>query len=168
MFPIAPYVLHRVEFRRVGRQVLKRDAAALASDKLSDYPTAMNLRAIPHHQELALQMAQQMAKEVHHFERTHGPRVKPEVEVVPGDASRGRKRFPVEVVLQHRRLSARRPSSHPMGPLAQSALVDKDQQGTTPAEHRCRRRKRPGRPCPLPGSTVAACRSRAPTCDRGW
>src|SRR5215472_728597 len=30
MFPVAPYVLHRIEFRRVGRQVLKRDAAAFA------------------------------------------------------------------------------------------------------------------------------------------
>ena len=50
MFPVAPYVLHRIEFRRVGRQVLKRDAAAAGGDELPHHPTAMNLRAIPHHQ----------------------------------------------------------------------------------------------------------------------
>src|ERR1035437_6936982 len=34
--------------------------------------------------------------------------------------------MPVEVILQHRRVSARGPGAHPMGPLAQPAFVDED------------------------------------------
>jgi hypothetical protein len=64
MFPIAPDVLHRVEFRRVGGQVLKIDPASLAGDKLSHQPAAMGLRTIPDHQQLARQVAQQMTQEV--------------------------------------------------------------------------------------------------------
>jgi hypothetical protein len=38
MFPITPDVLDRIEFRRVGGQVLKSDSAALASDQLPRPP----------------------------------------------------------------------------------------------------------------------------------
>jgi hypothetical protein len=41
MFPITPDVLHRIEFRGVGRQVVQRQAAPLAGDKLPD-PTALS------------------------------------------------------------------------------------------------------------------------------
>src|ERR1035437_7747960 len=67
-----------------------------------------------------------MTQEVHYFGRANGSLVKPRIEVPPSDAGRGREHFPVEVILQHRSLSARRPGAHPMGPLAQPALVDKD------------------------------------------
>ena len=126
MFPIAPDVLHRIEFRRVGGQIFKLDPATLAGDELSHSPAAMGGRAIPDHQQLARQVAQQMAEEVHYFGSANGSWVKPEIEVPPSDAGHGREHFPVEVILQYRSLSARRPGAHPMGPLAQSALVDKD------------------------------------------
>src|SRR5208282_1697768 len=67
-----------------------------------------------------------MAQEVHRLGRAHGLSVKPEIEVPPGDASRGREHFPVKVILQYRSLSARRPGAHAMGPFAQPALVDED------------------------------------------
>lgn len=53
MFPIAPDVLHWIEFRRIGGQVVELDPALLAGDKLPDQPSAMGVRAIPDHQELA-------------------------------------------------------------------------------------------------------------------
>src|SRR6266568_9267338 len=49
-----------------------------------------------------------------------------EVEVPPGHARHRRQRLPVEVILQHRRLSAWRPGSAAVRPLAQSAFVDED------------------------------------------
>ena len=61
-----------------------------------------------------------------HLRPADGAGIEPKVEIPPGDAGRRRQRLPVEVVLQHRSLSARRPGAHPMGPLAQSALVDED------------------------------------------
>src|ERR1700730_2780199 len=126
VFPIAPDVLDRIEFRSVGRQVVQRQAAPLAGDKLSDQPTAMSVGAIPDYQQSARQMPQQVAEEVHDLGSTNGSLVEPKIEVPASDAGRGREHFPVKVILQHRSLSARGPSAHPMGPLAQPALVDED------------------------------------------
>jgi len=133
MFPITPDVLDRIELRRVSRQVLKLDPAALVGDKLSHQSAAMGLRAIPDHQQLARQVAQQVPEEVHHLGGANSVLVEPEIEVPPGDAGRDRKHFPVEVILQHRSLSAWGPGAHPMRPLAQPALVDEDD-GTPLAE----------------------------------
>ena len=93
----------------------------------------MGLRTIPDHQQLAWQVAQQMTQEVHYFGRANGSLVKPEIEVPPSDAGHRREQLPIEMILQHRSLSARGPGAHPMGPLAQPALVDKDD-GTPFAE----------------------------------
>ena len=48
------------------------------------------------------------------------------VEVPDGDAGDDRERFPVEVKLEHRCLSAGRPGAPPMRPLAQTTFVDED------------------------------------------
>src|SRR5712692_3823078 len=65
MFPIAPDVLDRIEFRRIGRQVIELQATLLARDEFPDQPTAMKLGAIPDHQQLARQVAQQSTEKVH-------------------------------------------------------------------------------------------------------
>src|ERR1700720_2921110 len=49
-----------------------------------------------------------------------------EVEVPPGHARHRRQPLPVEVILQHRRLSAWRPGTAAVGALAQSTFVDED------------------------------------------
>src|SRR5215467_4531591 len=48
------------------------------------------------------------------------------VKVPPGDPRHRRQHLPVKVILQHRRLSPRRPSPTAMGSFAQSAFVDED------------------------------------------
>src|SRR5271168_2985059 len=126
MFPIAPDVLHRIEFRGIGWQVVQHQAAPLLGDKFRDQAAAMSLGAIPDYQQSARQLTQQVRKELHHLWRTNGRWVKSKIEIPPGDASDGREHFPVKVILQHRSLSARSPGAHPMGPLAQPALVDED------------------------------------------
>jgi hypothetical protein len=81
---------------------------------------------VPQHQQLAAQMAQQMAAEVDHLSAADRLGIEAEVEVPPGDSGGGRDNLPIEVILQHRRLPTWRPGAHPVGPLAQSALVDED------------------------------------------
>jgi hypothetical protein len=81
---------------------------------------------VPDHQQLAREVAQQMAEEVDHLGGMDGAGIEPEVEVPPGDAGRCRQHLPVEMMLQHRSLPARRPGPHPMRPFAHSALVDED------------------------------------------
>jgi len=55
-----------------------------------------------------------------------GSRKQTEVEVPPCDPRHGRECLPREVVLQHRRLTPRRPGTPSMGSLAQSRFVDED------------------------------------------
>ena len=55
-----------------------------------------------------------------------GCTVQTEIEVPPGHASSDREQLPVEMVLQHRGLPARRPCAYAVGSLAQSAFVDED------------------------------------------
>ena len=79
MFPIAPDVFHRIEFRGIGRQVVQRQAAPLVGDKFRDQVAAMSLGAIPDYQQSARQMTQQMGKEVHHLRGADGALVKLEM-----------------------------------------------------------------------------------------
>jgi hypothetical protein len=81
---------------------------------------------VPDHQQLARQVAQQMAEEVDHLGGMDGAGIKPEVKVPPGDAGRRRQHLPVEMMLQYRGLSARRPGPYSLRPFAHSAFVDKD------------------------------------------
>ena len=67
-----------------------------------------------------------MAEEVHHLGSLDSRGIEPEVKVPPSDSGRGRYHLPIEVILQYRRLSARRPGPHPVRSLAQSAFVDED------------------------------------------
>src|ERR1700675_2562549 len=62
MFPITPDVLHRIEFRSIGRQVVQRQAAPLMGDKFRDQVAAMSLGAIPDYQQPARQMRSKCAR----------------------------------------------------------------------------------------------------------
>src|SRR5262249_15862854 len=126
MLPVAPDVLHRIEFGRIGRQLLDYQPALVRGEELLDYPPAVRRQSVPHHQQLARQVTQQMAEEVDYFRGADGAAIEPEVEIPPGDPGDGRQHLPGEVILQDRSLSARRPGSHPIPPFAQSALVDED------------------------------------------
>jgi hypothetical protein len=79
MFPVAPDVLDRIEFWCIGRQLLDRESAMVRGDELLDRPPAMRRQSVPHHQELARQVAQQMAEEVGDFGGADGAAIEPEV-----------------------------------------------------------------------------------------
>src|SRR6516162_3701027 len=126
MLPVAPEVLHRIEFRRVGRQLLDRQPAPLRGDELLDRVSAMRRQSVPYDHEPTRQMPQQMAEEIDYLGAADGAAIEPEVEIPPSDPGRRRHHLPGEVILQHRSLSAWRPGPHPMRTFAQSALVDED------------------------------------------
>src|ERR1700740_255438 len=86
----------------------------------------MSPRAVPNYQQLAIEMMQQMPEELHDLGAANRAREQPEIKVPPRDTRHGRQSFPMEVILQHRSLAPRCPSSATMRPLAQSAFVDED------------------------------------------
>src|SRR5216683_2989923 len=67
-----------------------------------------------------------MAEEVDHLGGMDRAGIEPEVEVPPGDPGCRREHLPVEMMLQHRGLPARRPGAHPLRPFVHSAFVDED------------------------------------------
>jgi len=62
MLPVAPDVFHRIEFRRIGRQLLDREPALARGDELLDGPPAMRRQSVSHDQELARHVTQQIAR----------------------------------------------------------------------------------------------------------
>src|SRR6202040_4274481 len=67
-----------------------------------------------------------MAEELDHLRTFDSAGKEPKVKVPPRHPRHRRQGFPVEVILQHRGLSPRRPGAAAMGPLAEPALVDEN------------------------------------------
>src|SRR6266536_2790819 len=67
-----------------------------------------------------------MGEKLDDLRTANGPRKQPKVEVPPRHPRHGRQRLPVEVILQHRRLSLRGPGATAVRAFAQSAFVDED------------------------------------------
>jgi hypothetical protein len=68
------------------------------------------------------QPARQMPEEVDYLGDADGAAIRPEVQASRDNPVGGQQHVPAEVILEQRSLSAR----HPLGPFAQSALVDED------------------------------------------
>jgi hypothetical protein len=126
VLPVAPDVLHRIQLRRVAGQRLQRDAAALGPHVLLDDATAVRGEPVPDHEELAAQMAPQVAEEVDDLRPFDRSREEPEVETPPRDARDRREQVPVEVVLEDWCLPTRGPRATAVWSFRQPALVDED------------------------------------------
>src|SRR5438874_12849910 len=124
VLPVRPQVLDRIQFRSVGRQKLQPQPPALLTNEVPNHPAAVTLQAIPDDQQLAPQMAQQVAKEVDHLRAANRTGVEAKIEIPPSHPRHRRQRLPVKVILQHWRLPTRRPGPAAVRPLAQSAFVD--------------------------------------------
>src|SRR5215475_3113416 len=130
--PITPKILHRVEFRSVGRQKLHPERTVLLAHKIPDPPTSMTPQAIPDNQQLAAKVTHKMSEKMHHLSTANRPRIQPKVEMVPGHPRHRRKRLPVKMILQHGCLPSWRPSPTSMRPLAQSTLVNEHYRAALP------------------------------------
>ncbi len=71
-------------------------------------------------------MAVQRLKELHHLLAFDAAGMEAEEEAPQGDAADDGETFPVEGLMQHGCLPARRPGAHPMRTGAQPRLVDED------------------------------------------
>lgn len=123
---VGPDVLHWVQFRRVGWQILHLQAAFLIADKLLRDPTAVGRKAIPNQQNVAVDVAEQVFEELDDLLGFDGLFEDLKVEVPERDAGDDRQGFPVEMELEDRSLPSRRPRAPPMRPLAQTAFVYED------------------------------------------
>ena len=64
MLAVRPDVLHRVQFRRAGRQVLCIQTTVLIADELLRDPTAVGRKPIPNQQNVAIDVAEQVLEEL--------------------------------------------------------------------------------------------------------
>ena len=126
MFPMAPNVFDRIEFRSIGRQKFDLDPSSRLIYKVPDQTTAMAAKTIPNDEKIARDMAHQMSKEFHNLRTPDRSGKQPEIKSPPGDACNCGNRLPIEMKLQNRSLPPRRPGPATMRSLAQAAFVDED------------------------------------------
>src|SRR5262245_5023288 len=122
--PITPKILDRVELRSVGWQKLHPEPSVLLANKVPDQATTMTPQTIPDNQQLTRKVPHEMSQKMHHLGTSNRARIQPKVKIVTAYPRHRRKRLPVKMILQHGRLSSRRPSPTPMRPLAESTLVN--------------------------------------------
>jgi len=120
---MSPDILHRVQFRRIRRQVLHLQAAFLVANELLRDFTAVARKPVPNQQDVAIDVAKQVLEELDDLLRLDGVFEDLKVEVPDRDAGDDRQGFPVEVELQDRRLPSWRPRAPPMRPLTQTTFV---------------------------------------------
>src|SRR5947209_7687069 len=126
LLPVPPQRFDGVEFRGVSRKKFQPQPPLLLLYEFPYQFAAMAPQSVPDHQQLAANVALQMFQELHHLRTADGALKQTEIEIPPGHPSHGRQRLPVEVVLQHRRLSPWSPGAAAMRSLTQSAFVDED------------------------------------------
>ena len=68
----------------------RRPASRCAARRARSFPGPVLRQPVPDHQELARQVAQQMAEEIGHLGGMDGAGIEPEVKVSPGDPGRRR------------------------------------------------------------------------------
>lgn len=128
LLEMTPDVLGGIQFGGIGWQGLQVDPLIQCADEVPHRPTAVNPRAIPDNQQSSGQMPQQMAQELDDLGTLDRSVKELEIEVGEGQSRHHRELLPIEVVLQHRRTTTRGPSANPVRLLAQSALINEDNQ----------------------------------------
>src|SRR5210317_2095767 len=90
----------------------------------------MRPETIPYDQQGLLEMPVQCLEKGHNLFLLDAALVKAKQAVQPTHSGNNRELLPIEMELNHWRLSPGRPSAHPCGPFAQTRLVDKNDQAT--------------------------------------
>lgn len=93
----------------------------------------MDGRPVPDDQQSGtFEMTMQRFEELHHLLAFDAACMDAKAEAPQGDAANDGKAFPVEGLMQHRRLSAWCPGAHPVGTGAQPRLVNEDDSALLP------------------------------------
>ena len=93
---------------------------------IADQSAAMCREPVPDDQQRTVDPADQGFEEVDHLGALDRAGIEAEVETPERQAGHGGQGLPIEVVLEHRSLSAWRPGPAAVRPLTQSAFVDED------------------------------------------
>lgn len=125
-FEVPPHIFDRIEFRCIGRQPFDDDSSPGRGDEVFDQNASMNGCSIPENQHFPTNVSFEMSEKVHHLGALDTAGVHLKIEPPERQSSDDRETFPVEGLVEHRRLSARRPSPNPCGAGAQPAFVYKD------------------------------------------
>jgi hypothetical protein len=128
MLQVTPNEFRRVQFGRVGGQVIQVDSLTQRPDELPHGATAVNAGTVPDNQQPPRQMTQQMTQKLDHLGAANPAVEELKVEIAHCQTSHHRERFPIEVVLKHRRAAPGSPGADAVRLLAQAALVDENDQ----------------------------------------
>lgn len=109
-----------------GTQAIARAALQVVEVGGAAFGQLVMLQMSPDDQQRLADLLPEGAQELDDLRPLDGTGEEPEVEAAEGDPGNHRQLAPVEVVLQDRGLALRRPGTHAGGPLAQSGLVDED------------------------------------------
>ena len=126
LFAMAPDIFHGVQFGGVGGKIFQFNGAALIGHEVAHQSAAMSGQAVPNNDQPFWNMSAQVAQELDDLRPFDAAGKQLKVEVPDRQPGDGREAFPVETVLQDRRLAFGRPGAHAMRAFAQSAFVDKD------------------------------------------
>src|SRR6516162_3526147 len=126
LLQVSPDVLRRVELGSVGWQELQLNRSFETLDVIAHHLAAMRGQPIPDHEYFAADLPTQGVEELDDLRSLNRSREQSEVEAIEGDTGHRRELVPIEVILQHRGFTPRRPTPHPGRSLAQSRLVDED------------------------------------------
>jgi len=126
-FKMPPHILDRIEFGRVSRQPFDPDSAFGSRHVVFNQHAPVDWCAIPDDQYFPGKVALEMTQKFDDLETFDAAGVDLKIKPPQRQAANYRKAFPVEGLLQHRGLPARRPGACPRGPRAQPAFVDKNE-----------------------------------------
>ena len=123
---MTPHILDRVEFRRVSRQTFQDDALAGGGDVVLDQQTAMNRRPIPQDQNFAGDMPLEVPEKLDDLKAFDTAVMNLKIEPPERQPANDGKTFPVESLVQDRRLPAGGPGANSRRARAQSTFIYKD------------------------------------------
>src|SRR5271167_2611970 len=123
---MTPDVFSGVELGRIGGQLLNLDGTLERFDVFTHEGRAMRGKTVADDQERGAQLLAEGVQKLNDLWALDGAGKESKVEAAEGNAGDDRELGPVEVILEHGGLAARRPGAHPSGSLAQSRLVDED------------------------------------------
>ena len=112
LLPVGPDVLDRVQFRRIGGEVLDPQSLALPGNKIASELVFVGGPAVPDDPQRSWNVAQQRLQKVHPLRALDRALLQSEIEVKERDSGGRRDRVPVEVVLQNGGLAAATKSAH--------------------------------------------------------
>ncbi len=126
LFQLCPYVLRRIQFRRVRWQVVDLDLSAQCLDVVVNQPAAMAGQPIPDQQHRTMNLLPEVLDEIQDFFFPHGSRVQAEVKLPRCNTGGDGEVIPIELVLEDGRDATPRPRADSMRALAEPAFVYED------------------------------------------